>query len=79
VVLDIWHNGNTLKGDKFEWPLAVILGLQLAHQYWWPHMSYPFVRDAFRSQATSDPTLWTTFRLDRVINTTQQHKAATMR
>jgi hypothetical protein len=79
VVLDIRHNGYALEGDEFEWPPAVILGLRLAHQYWWPHVRYTYVRTAFRQQAARDPTLWATFELGRVLDATQQHKAAPTR
>jgi hypothetical protein len=80
VVLDLRHNGYAaLEGDEFEWPPAVILGLRLAHQYWWPHVRYEDVRAAFRQQATRDPTLWATFKLGRVLDATQQHKAAPTR
>jgi hypothetical protein len=76
VVLELRHNGYALEDDEVKWPPAVILGLRLAHQYWSPHVPYPKVRNAFRSQVTKDPTLWDTFRLARVLDAAMQHKAA---
>ncbi len=73
VVLDIGDD-NALGGDELEWPPAVILGLRLAHQYWWPHVSYKQVRHAFQSQAAKDPRLWDTFHVCRVFTAIQRHK-----
>lgn len=79
VVLDIRHNGLALKVDETEWPPEVILGLRLAHNYWWPHVPYSEVYDAFRWQVREDPTLWGTFSLGRVLFAIRQHKAAPTR
>jgi hypothetical protein len=75
VVLDIRHNGNRIKEDEAEWPPEVILGLRLARQYWFPHVSYSDVRFAFQFHARRDPTLWHTFALRSVLLAIEQHKA----
>ncbi len=62
VILDIRHGSNEAK-----WPADVILGLRLAHQYWFPYVPYIQLREVVMERANKDPSLLHLFPVHHVL------------